>query len=52
MPTERERYVTEQGLPIYRVLFKRNQHQLPQLTLLESRWQEIDNPAEAISQRA
>ena len=52
VPTERERYVTEQGLPIYRVLFKRNQHQLPQLTLLESRWQEIDNPAEAISQRA
>ena len=40
------------GVAGLRVLYKRNQLELPQLTVLESRWQEIDNPAEAISQRA
>lgn len=49
VPTERERYVLEQDLPIYRVLYRRNQHDLPLLNVLERRWQEIDNPAETIS---
>ena len=46
IPTERERYVLEQGLPVYRVLFRRNQQSKPALSDLEKRWQAIDNPAE------
>lgn len=50
VPTERERYVLDQGLPVYRVLYRRNQVPLPVLGDLEERWQEIDNPAELSSQ--
>ena len=46
IPTERESYVLEQGLPVYRVLFRRNQQSKPALSDLEKRWQAIDNPAE------
>ena len=49
VPTERERYVLEQALPVYRVLYRRNQQPLPDHTDLEKRWQEIDNPADGIS---
>ena len=49
VPTERESYTTEQELPVYRVLYQRNQEELPELAELESRWQEIDNPAETVS---
>ena len=48
VPTERERYVLEKQLPVYRVLYRRNQRSLPNESLLESRWQQIDNPAEPI----
>ena len=49
VPTERERYVLEQSLPVYRVLYRRNQSPLPSVSDLEQRWQEIDNPAEALT---
>lgn len=52
VPTERERYVLDQQLPIYRVLYRRNRTNLPDLSALEQRWQEIDNPAETISPEA
>ena len=48
VPTERERYVLEQGLPVYRVLYRRNHQALPERTDLENRWQEIDNPADGL----
>ena len=46
MPTERERYVQEQGLPAYRVLYRRNEQPLPELEELEIAWQRVDNPAD------
>ena len=47
VPTERETYVQEQGLPVYRVLFVRNEAPLPSLAALEQ-WQEgADNPTHA-----
>ena len=46
VPTERERYVLAQAMPVYRVLYRRNKDPLPDRDVLESRWQEIDNPAE------
>ena len=49
VPTERERYVLEQALPVYRVLYQRNRQPLPDRDTLENRWQEIDNPAEGVS---
>ena len=49
VPTERERFTSEQELPVYRVLYQRNQEELPELAELESRWREIDNPAETVS---
>ena len=49
VPTERERYVLEQALPIYRVLYQRNRQPLPDRVALENQWQEIDNPAEGVS---
>ena len=49
VPTERERYVLEQALPIYRVLYQRNRQPLPDREALENQWQEIDNPAEGVS---
>ena len=47
VPTERERYVLTQQLPVYRVLYRRNTRDIPSLQDLESRWQEIDNPSGA-----
>ena len=47
--TERERYVLEQNLPVYRVLYRRNQNPRPSVSDLEQRWQEIDNPVEALT---
>jgi tRNA (guanine-N7-)-methyltransferase len=48
-PTERERYVLDQGLPVYRVLYERNGTARPPLSELEQRleeWQQAtDNPA-------
>ena len=49
VPTERERYVLEQALPIYRVLYQRNRQPLPDRGALENQWQEIDNPADGVS---
>ncbi|MGC6482505.1 MAG: tRNA (guanosine(46)-N7)-methyltransferase TrmB [Synechococcus sp.] len=49
VPTERERYVLDQDLPIYRVLYRRNTTPLPCVTDLEQRWEQIDNPAENTS---
>ena len=49
VPTERERYVLGQALPVYRVLYQRNRQPLPDRDTLENRWQEIDNPAEGVS---
>ncbi len=46
VPTERERYVQEQGLPTYRVLYRRNEQPLPELEALEIAWQRVDNPAD------
>ena len=46
VPTERERYVLEQNLPVYRVLFQRNRSPLPSVSDLEQSWEQVDNPAE------
>ena len=46
VPTERERYVEEQGLPAYRVLYRRNKQTLPELEELEIAWRRVDNPAD------
>ena len=48
VPTEREQYVLEKNLPVYRVLYQRNAHPLPEAEALESRWQALDNPAETV----
>ena len=47
VPTERERYVMDQQLSVYRVLFRRNHAHQPPIEVLEQRWQEIDNPGNA-----
>ena len=44
VPTERETYVLEQGLPIYRVLYERNETPLPSLQELEQQLEAADNP--------
>ena len=44
VPTERETYVLGQGLPVYRVLFERNETPLPSLEALEQRLEDADNP--------
>jgi tRNA (guanine-N7-)-methyltransferase len=51
VPTERETYVLNQGLPVYRVLYERNDAQLPELQQLEQ-WMEAadkqtDNPLDS-----
>ena len=50
VPTERERYVLDQGLPVYRVLYRRNTKPLPPLAEFEAECEQIcervDNPAE------
>ncbi len=43
--TERETYVLAQGLPVYRVLYRRNSHSLPPLKTLEDLLEGVDNPA-------
>jgi len=35
VPTERERHVLAQGLPVYRVLYRRNHEAVPALETLE-----------------
>ena len=44
VPTERERHVLAQGLPVYRVLYRRNQAALPALETLEGPADPTDNP--------
>jgi tRNA (guanine-N7-)-methyltransferase len=46
VPTERETYVLEQGLPVYRRLYRRNGTPPPALQSLEQRLQDTDNPAD------
>jgi tRNA (guanine-N7-)-methyltransferase len=43
VPTERETYVLEQGLPVYRVLYERNETPLPSLQELEQQLEAADN---------
>jgi tRNA (guanine-N7-)-methyltransferase len=49
VPTERETYVLAQGLPVYRVLYRRNGRSLPALdallNTLEEHREGVDNPA-------
>jgi tRNA (guanine-N7-)-methyltransferase len=45
VPTERETYVLAQGLPVYRVLYRRNSQQMPPLGALEDLVEGVDNPA-------
>jgi len=46
IPTERERYVLDQGLPVFRVLYERNREPLPAPLELE-RWLEAQEAEEA-----
>ena len=46
VPTERERYVLDQGLQVYRRLYQRNDQQAPELSSLEALWQQVDNSSE------
>lgn len=43
VPTERETYVLDQGLPVYRVLYERNEAPLPSLEALEQALEAADN---------
>ena len=45
VPTERETYVLDQGLPVYRVLYARNDQPRPPLADLEAAAEAADNPA-------
>ncbi|MEN9766280.1 tRNA (guanosine(46)-N7)-methyltransferase TrmB [Vulcanococcus sp.] len=45
VPTERETYVMDQGLPVYRVLYERNETPLPSLEALEHALEAADNSA-------
>ncbi len=45
VPTERETYVLNQDLPVYRVLYVRNDQPLPNLADLEAAAEAADNPA-------
>ncbi|MBM5824402.1 MAG: tRNA (guanosine(46)-N7)-methyltransferase TrmB [Cyanobacteria bacterium M_surface_10_m2_119] len=44
VPTERETHVLQQGLPVYRVLYLRNEAPLPALDALEATLEAADNP--------
>ena len=46
LPTERERYVLDQGLPVYRVLYERNDAPLPELQGLEQWLEASDDQAD------
>jgi tRNA (guanine-N7-)-methyltransferase len=48
VPTERERHVLEQGLPVYRVLYRRTAASPPPLEVLETAAREADNRREAL----
>jgi tRNA (guanine-N7-)-methyltransferase len=56
VPTERETYVLNQNLPVYRVLYRRNRAPLPPLEMLEDWWnswlQDADNPARSAAPAA
>jgi tRNA (guanine-N7-)-methyltransferase len=45
VPTERETHVLDQGLPVYRVLYERNNAPRPALHTLEEWLEAADNPA-------
>ena len=45
VPSEREAYVMAQGLPVYRVLYRRNNSRLAPLEELEDLPKGVDNPA-------
>ena len=47
VPTERETYVLNQGLPVYRVLYERNEAPLPALAVLEQWLEATDNPLDS-----
>jgi len=47
VPTERETYVLNQGLPVYRVLYERNEAPLPELAVLEQWLEATDNPLDS-----
>ena len=47
LPTERERYVLEQQLPVYRVLYERNEAPLQELAVLEEALEAADNPLDS-----
>jgi tRNA (guanine-N7-)-methyltransferase len=51
VPTERETYVLSQGLPVYRVLYQRNDRNLPPLPNLEDR-PNLEDQLEAVDNRA
>jgi len=44
LPTERETYVLNQGLPVYRVLYRRNGAPAPPRSVLEESGEAADNP--------
>ena len=46
VPTERETYVLDQGLPVYRVLYERNEAPLPEREALEQWLEAADNQAD------
>jgi tRNA (guanine-N7-)-methyltransferase len=53
VPTERETYVLAQGLPVYRVLYRRNSHNLPTLQqLLDEQLEDLEDPDEGVDNPA
>jgi len=52
VPTERETYVLAQGLPVYRVLYRRNSHNLPPLESLEDRLEDLEDPDDGVDNPA
>jgi len=52
VPTERETYVLGQGLPVYRVLYRRNSHNLPPLETLEDRLKDLEDPDDGVDNPA
>jgi len=52
VPTERETHVLGQGLPVYRVLYRRNSHNLPPLESLEDRLEDLEDPDHGVDNPA
>ena len=50
VPTERETYVLDQGLPVYRVLYRRNTLPLPALERLERALQEAEAAGQTLTE--